>query len=996
MMATFLRLRAAAIVAFLPVVACDCDGGEPLSNVGAVLTVDPQSVDFGEVVVQEFRVRRLQIGNRGQIALTIKRFEIVGAAEFTVNSDVPDALGPEQTIDLTLTYSPTDVGEDKATVEIVAGDDGATVSVPLTGVGIAGDLAVTHDGGACDGVDGSMAFGSASPGDTLTRKITIQASGTAAVRVLSAGLEPGRSTEFTVAPIAGAPVSLAPGSSLEITATYTPVDGGPDEGAIVITTDAVDRPSIRIPVCGEGAAAALCADPVPLDLGAVAVGQQASATLTLSSCGSESLDLTGVRLSADMAHPTAAGFTLAAQPSLPQALAPGDSVTVDVEYTAATIGTANGWVEVVSTALGHETMYFPVQARAAQPCSISVAPQTISFNNVAAGSTDVATVLVANDGASGCTITDLRINGDATFAVGTAPTRPFTVAAGGSELVGVTYTPGAAAGPHMATLEVDEGGVLHNVALVGNPPVDQGCQVELTPPFLNFGVVPPGTVRTEGIEIVNISDDPCILRGVDLDPGSDSRFTESAPNFGLILPNRTKTIAITYRASAGGPARGVVTIETSDEDTPMMQVPLFATTGESGICVSPLHLPFGPTPGSADLQLTIYACGGVDVTVTDLDWSAPDPEFALFMPPSLPLMLTAGAMQTVTVRYTPTDQVGDQATLTVRSNDAARPAIDVLATGGPEIVPSEAGRYLYYWQIPTPIGGDVVRLPLQGATVIEPYWGPRTQKQCTGCHEVSPDGRYVALIELPNFKVIDTTNDVALSLPMNLLAAEYISWNPDVRTNPPYQFVYAAAGKIHKASLFDGYIGELTGANDPSYVQTMPTWGSGGQIAFVRGSMAVGGGGQGASGLSGASDVMLVDENGGTPAPLVGASGNNIANYYPRFSPNGQWVVITVSQGASTTISAQDARLRLVKADQSGTVSMLPNANGPMGDGASSYPTWSVDGRFVSFSSNRSGGRGDWDIYIAPVDPTTGADGPATNVTAANTPQFEHSAQWSP
>lgn len=997
LMTSWPATRALAVGALVAAVACDCDGGEPLSNVGAVLILEPTSLDFEEVVVGEFRVRRLTLKNQGQIALPIQRLAIVGTGEFVVATDVPAALGAEQSVDLTISYTPAEVGEDTATIEIVAGEEPAPQTVTLRGVGVAGSVAVTHDGGRCGDTDGSLSFGRVSPGQSVAHAITIAASGTAAVRILSAALEPGRSAEFEVDPIAGAPVTLEPGQTLTINARYRPADGGPDSGAIIVTTDAPERPSIRIPLCGEGAAAALCADPVPLDFGAVAVSQRRTETLTLSSCGTEPLTVSAVRLSMDAAHPTDAGFAITSQPSLPQALASGDSAPVGIEFDATAIGAASGWIEVTSTALGHETMYFPLAATAAQPCTISVAPQTVSFNNVAAGATAAATVLVANDGATACTITALRIGtGGATFSVGAAPSPPFSVAPGGSELVEVTYTPSAGAGPDLGTLEVDQGGLVHSVDLVGNPPAAAGCQLEMVPAFLNFGVVPPNTVRSEGIEVTNIGDDPCFLRGVELDPGSDARFSENAPSFGIIFPNRSKTVAITYRATVGGPARGVVLIETSDDDTPNFQVPLFATTGESGICVSPLHLPFGPTAGSADLDFTIYACGGTDVIVTALDWTMAEPELGLFMPPALPLTLAAGAMQTVTVRYAPADMTGDQATLTVRSNDAARPAIDVLVTGGPEIVPPAAGRYLYYWQIPNPIGGDIVRLPLQGATTIEPYWGPRTQKMCTGCHEVSPDGRYVALIELPNFKVIDTTNDVALSLPTALLTAEYVSWNPDTNTNPPYQFVYASAGKIHKASLFDGYIGELAGANNPSYVQTMPSWGPGGQVAFVRGTMAVGGGGSGATGLSGASDILLVSENGGIASPLAGASGNSIANYYPRYQPGGTWIAFTVSQSASTTISAADARLRLVKSDQSGTVSQLSNANAPAGDGASSYPTWSVDGRFISFSSDRSGGAGGWDIYVAPVDPMTGVDGPARNVAQANTTAFEHAAQWSP
>ena len=64
--------------------------------------------------------------------------------------------------------------------------------------------------------------------------------------------------------------------------------------------------------------------------------------------------------------------------------------------------------------------------------------------------------------------------------------------------------------------------------------------------------------------------------------------------------------------------------------------------------------------------------------------------------------------------------------------------------------------------------------------------------------------------------------------------------------------------------------------------------------------------------------------------------------------------------------------------------------------GASSFPTWSHDGAFISFSSNRAGGLGGWDIWFAPIDPLTAVPGAAVNLREANTADFDHVARWSP
>jgi Tol biopolymer transport system component len=258
----------------------------------------------------------------------------------------------------------------------------------------------------------------------------------------------------------------------------------------------------------------------------------------------------------------------------------------------------------------------------------------------------------------------------------------------------------------------------------------------------------------------------------------------------------------------------------------------------------------------------------------------------------------------------------------------------------------------------------------------------------------------VAIIEASAFRIVDTTTDIALALPNGSGNPQFLSWNPDVNTNPPYQYVYDVATDLSVASLFQGVLYEVAGANDPAMAEMMPSWGSDGKIAYVRGMTTMNNNGGGSFGLAGPCDVMTIPVAGGTPTPLAGASnptpGMGGAYYYPAYSPNGRWIAFTYSAQASSTIAAEDAVIRLARSDNSGTVMMLSNANNAPGNGATSYPTWSVNGAFLSFSSNRSGGQGDWDIYIAPVDPMTGVDGPATNVSAANSAAFEHAAIWSP
>lgn len=984
-----------ALLTIMVVHGCSCDDGG-LVDASSALVLEPTAIDFLRVPVGTERIRGLKLQNDGQSIIRISSMTLESAStEIAFASTPPEQIAPSQTIEFLLVYQPTDVGEDLGTITIVADDQAEPHVVSVRGEGVEADAVVSHGAPACTDQEGSISFGGVVPGQTKDVTVTISAAGTAPVTIVSVIAESGSSPELTIEDV-GDGVVLDPGGTIDLVATYAPVDGGPDAAVFVVTTDVPS--TIRIPACGQGVAPAVCARPVPLDFGALAVGQTKVETITLESCGGEDVTISGVAIADSGMFTSDPGYRLPTAVATPITLAPGDTVDVDVEVTVNQLGATNGWLHVTSDALNNTDNYFPLQARGAQPCDLQVLPDRLTYTNVMVGGTQAKQVQLANFGARDCTVTRAEITMGATVFAVRGVTVPLTIASGGSAPVEVAYTPTAAGMPDMGTLELEEGGVVTPVALLGNPDTSNGCFVDIAPTALNFGAVPPGTAKTLGLVVTNVGQDPCFLRSVDLAPGTSPDFIETSPSFGIMLAGRSKTLTITYTPSSNGTASGAVHIGVSDSitGTPTIEaVPLVAVSAAAGICVMPNAIDFGPTQTQSTQSFTIIACGSQPVNVTGLDWTQPDAEMTHNLGRALPFTLMPGDTQPVDVTYTPTDAAGDTAVITVRSNDPAAPALPVTVTGGPELVPPSAGRFLYYWQIPNAFQSDVMRLPLQGAATPSPWWGSRTGKNCTGCHSVSPDGRYVAVIEASAFRMVDTTTDLALAVPNNAISPAYVSWNPDINTNPPYQYAYdTGAGDIAIAGLFVGTIRDLQGANDAAYAELMPSWGPNGMIAFARGTQTTGGQGGTSFGFQGPADIMLVSENGGTPVPLMGASGGTGANYYPRFSPNGLWIAYTFSAMASSTIAAPDAVLRMASSANNGTILPLSNANSA--GSASSYPTWSVDGQFISFSSNRSGGQGDWDIYLAPIDPMTGADSAATNLTVANSSAFEHSAQWSP
>lgn len=998
-----MRFPKAALLFVLTVQACDCGGGSGLDKLEAELTIAPQAIDFGEVAIGGARTLSLTLKDEGNLLVEVRRFELAAQSDELAIGAAPSVLQPNEARAVDVIYRPANLGEDTATITVEGNDGLGAKTVTVRGIGVEAGITVAHDGESCAGDDGSIAFGAVPPSQTVRRTITLRVAG-APVRILSAQRDPLTSAEFEIDALAAGGVDLAEGSELTLEARYTPADGGADSGAFVIATSAPERPEIRIGVCGSGIAPAICAHPLPLDFGSESA-TMVTLPLTIESCGLEPLELSALAIANDAAHPSNAAFTLESPPSLPRTLAPSETIEVQVTLASGQIGELQGWIKADSNAYGLPSAYFPLTGHGRKACDLYVAPASIVFNNIASGDTAERSVLVANNGAGTCTISRLAVSTGTTafHLAGNTTNPPFTIGTGAAVTIGVEYAP-ASAGPDTGVLEVESESGAQSVALSGNPVLDSGCQLEVAPTFLNFGSTPVGSMKALGVQVNNISTSPCILSGVELAAGSDPAFASGASGFGFILGGRSKQLAVTFRPTQSGSAHGELHIESSDVDTPDFTVPLFGASGQTGICVSPRLLPFGPTASMSTMSFNISACGSADVTVFGLDWTTPDPEISILTNLIFPLTLRAGDTQVVDVQYAPVDMDGDYAALTVASDDPVSPLILVEMTGGLEIVPPEAGRFIYYWSIPNQNQSDVLKLPLQGVTTPYSFWGPGSGHGCSGCHHVSPDGRYVALIEFTSglaLKIIEVSSGLEIQLPQMIRSQRisYFSWNPDVNTVPPYQFAYDAPTsltgtdyRIHLGAAFDGYLGELSGANDPAYSQMMPSWGPSGQIAFARGTAGLAGN-AGVGSLSGPADIMLIDVAGGTPVALSGASGTTAAHYYPAFSPDGRWIAFTESAAANGTFAATDAQLRVITSTGGAALPLdqINVANAP-----SSYPTWSVDGRFLSFSSDRPGGAGGSDIYIAPFDPLTGVDGAPTNLMQANTSGFDHSAEWSP
>lgn len=155
----------------------------------------------------------------------------------------------------------------------------------------------------------------------------------------------------------------------------------------------------------------------------------------------------------------------------------------------------------------------------------------------------------------------------------------------------------------------------------------------------------------------------------------------------------------------------------------------------------------------------------------------------------------------------------------------------------------------------------------------------------------------------------------------------------------------------------------LPGADDPEYVQANPAWSPDGKyIVFAR---------QKAYHLRSLRrpDATLIDADeakefleegkvfkydlfripfnggrGGQAEPLAGASHNGLSNYFPKYSPDGKWIVFC--QARSFMLLQPDSQLHIIPAE-GGEARRLECNTGKM----NSWHSWSPNSRWLVFSS---------------------------------------------
>jgi len=180
----------------------------------------------------------------------------------------------------------------------------------------------------------------------------------------------------------------------------------------------------------RGVAQQVTCTPAILQFGTVAVGQTETQLVILTNTGSTSVTVSATNLSTSE-------FSLP-QLSLPLILSAGESVPLSVTFAPTASEWIGGRVTFTSTA-SNPSLLLRLGGTGVTSDPLTVSPTSISFGQVAVGTSSTKSVVLTNIRSWGKTISALQTAGSE-FSV-SGPSLPLTLAGGQSVTLNVTFTP---------------------------------------------------------------------------------------------------------------------------------------------------------------------------------------------------------------------------------------------------------------------------------------------------------------------------------------------------------------------------------------------------------------------------------------------------------------------------------------------------------------------------------------------------------------------------
>jgi hypothetical protein len=368
-----------------------------------VIEANPYVIDFGGVEALAKKTLPLTLRNTGTYPAEVKSIglDLFGGAPFSLPPDLqlPLAIDVGETLDLAVTFSPPNSGQDTAyEAQIRIESPQFSINgriIPIKGVS-------RHQ--MMDVEPGFIAFGWVTIGTPEVRELVIRNNGLRTLSISNIELVDNQETVGALG-IPPLPLLLEPLQSRTISITFNPevANDDPNIGKIIIETDDYLVPDRQVDITGRGARPAISFVPEPVvDFGVVAVLHRHVRPLRITNLGDVPLEISAIEVTAGADD----GYEIVAVPELPLQLAANGSAIVQLGYTnpGNIDGLSWGTVTVSSNDPVSPSATIDLRARNTgfPGCEPRFEPPAVDFGTLASGSQTTRTIRVFNDGSMPC------------------------------------------------------------------------------------------------------------------------------------------------------------------------------------------------------------------------------------------------------------------------------------------------------------------------------------------------------------------------------------------------------------------------------------------------------------------------------------------------------------------------------------------------------------------------------------------------------------------
>ena len=519
----------------------------PLSGTAlaaGALSASPSSASFGNVTVGSNQTVPVIVTNTGGESVTISSAAASGTGFSFTGQTPPVTLNAGQSATFNAVFTPTTAGAATGTLTINSNASNPTLSVPLSGTGVAQGQLVSSPT--------SFTFGSIQDGTSKSLPGTLTNTGGTTITISAASAT---GTGFTLSGLT-LPVTLTAGQSTSFSVLFSPTASGAASGSVSITSTASD-PNLSIPLSGTGVTqGTLTANPTSLAFGNVQDGSSTTLSETLTNTGGSTLTISA-------ASATGTGFSLSGL-TLPVTLTAGQSTSFSVKFAPTTAGAASGSVTITSNG-SNPSLSIPLSGTGVAPGALTATPTSLAFGSVQVGNSANLSETLTNTGGSTITLSAATPSGTGFSLSGL--TLPLNLNANQSVTFTATFTP-TSAGAASGSISVVSTASNSPLAIALSGTGTAAGTLAISPTTLAFGNVNVGSSSALG---ANLTASGAAVT-VNSASSNSSEFVLSGISLPITIPaGQSSPFTVTFTPQSSGAASASLSFSSNASNSPALQ-----------------------------------------------------------------------------------------------------------------------------------------------------------------------------------------------------------------------------------------------------------------------------------------------------------------------------------------------------------------------------------------------------------------------------------------